>query len=101
MSIRAQWATFGSAALRGPIEPPELSIQHFYPPDMEWNADIIGIDRKEVRKPRMPPYTVRTHPIIPQACAPDKDGIRPERLASGRCENEWDGFPDASDAAVK
>ena len=49
----------------------------------------------------MPPYTVRSNPIIPQACAPDKDGIRPERLPSGRCEDEWDGFPDASDAAVK
>jgi hypothetical protein len=79
---------------------PELSIQHFYPPDMELNADILGIGRKEVHKPRMPPYTVRSNPIIPQTCAPDEDGIRPERLPSGRCEEEWDGFPNATDAAL-
>ena len=70
----------------GPVKPPELSIKHLYPPDMELKADIIGLDRKEVHKPRMPPYTVRTHPIIPQACAPDKDGVRPDRLPSGRCD---------------
>jgi len=68
---------------------------------MELNADIIGIDRKEVHKPGTPPYTVRSHPIIPQACAPDKDGIRPERLPSGRCEDGWDGFPNLTDAAMK
>jgi len=33
---------------------PELSVQQFYPPDMELNADILGIGRKEIRKPRMP-----------------------------------------------
>jgi hypothetical protein len=74
-----------------PPKPAELSIKHFYPPDMELNADIVGVGRKEVRKPRMPPYTVRAYPIIPQACAPDKDGIRPERLPSGRCDDNWDG----------
>ena len=77
---------------------PELAIKHLYPPDMELNADIVGIGRKEVRKPRMPPYTVRSNPGIPQACAPDKDGIRPERLPSGRC---FDDFPNASEAALK
>jgi hypothetical protein len=77
---------------------PEFSIKHLYPPDMELNADIVGIGPKEVHKPRMPPYTVKTHPIIPQRCAPDKDGIRPERLPSGRCETGWDGFPNQADA---
>lgn len=85
----------------GPVKPPELSIKHLYPPDMELNADIVGIGRAERKKPRMPPYTVRSNPIIPQACAPDGDGTRPERLPSGRCEDEWDGFPDATEAAAK
>ena len=81
-------------------EPPtlELSIRHLYPPDVELNADIIGIGRKEVRKSRMPAYTVRTHPIIPQACAPDKDGVRPDRPPDGRCETGWDGLPNQTDA---
>jgi hypothetical protein len=57
-------------------------------PDMELNADVIGLGRREVRKPRTPPYTVMTYPIIPQACAPDKDGVLPERLPSGRCSDE-------------
>ena len=54
----------------GPIKPPELSVRHFYPPDMELNADIIGIDRKEVRKPRVPPYTVRITLSSPKLARP-------------------------------
>ena len=59
---------------------PELSIRHLYPPDMELNADIIGIGRK--RGSQVPNASVHredTPPIIPQACAPDKDGVRPDR----------------------
>jgi hypothetical protein len=49
--------------LCGPKPPtPELSIKHLYPSDMELNADIVGMGSKEVRKPRMPPYTVRAYP---------------------------------------
>jgi hypothetical protein len=68
---------------------------------MELNADIVGIDRAMREKPGMPPYTVRTHPIIPQACSPDADGIRPERLPSRRCSDEYDGFPNKTGAALK
>ena len=79
---------------------PELSIQHFYPPDMELNGDIEGIGRKEVRKPRMPPYTVKTYPIFPRLALPIRT-ITADRLPSGRCEEVWDAYPNAAGAAFK
>jgi hypothetical protein len=81
---------------------PELSVRHLYPPDMELNADLLGIGRATHSKPRIPPYEVRRYVVIPQLCAPVRDAYgnleRPDRLPSGRCEDGWDGFPFQSDA---
>jgi hypothetical protein len=53
-----------------PPKPPELSVRHFYPPDMELNADILGIGRATHSKPHIPPYEVRRFVVVPQLCAP-------------------------------
>jgi hypothetical protein len=67
-----------------PPKPPELSVRHFYPPDMELNADILGIGRATHSKPRIPPYEVRRFVVIPQLCAPVRNAYgnleQPERL---------------------
>jgi hypothetical protein len=85
-----------------PPKPPELSVRHFYPPDMELNADILGIGRATHSKPHIPPYEVRRFVVVPQLCAPVRDAYgnleQPERLPNGRCEDGWDGFPFQSDA---